>query len=203
VEHYLQALVALLAIANPIGAAPIFLGIVQDLDPARKRAAATRAALAVFAILAVAAVAGQGVLSLFGVSLAAFRAAGGLVIVLMGLEMLGGQATRVQQDRGSADATEGALLVPFAMPLVAGPGSITTVITLAVAHRSEHLPIVALAASAGLAAVLWLTLRIIVANEHVLGAQGQRILTRFMGLILVAIGFQIGLDGVREFFLGT
>lgn len=199
-EAYLQALVALLAIANPIGAAPIFLGIVQGLDPAQKRAAAVRASLSVFAILAASAILGHAILALFGISLSAFRAAGGLVIVLMGLEMLRGDATRVQHEPDRFSTADDELLVPFAMPIVAGPGAITTVITLAVTHRTGHLPLVALAGSAGLAVLLWLTLWVMVSNERLIGMQGQRILTRFMGLILVAIGFQLGLDGVRDFF---
>jgi multiple antibiotic resistance protein len=202
-EVYLQAFIALLAIANPVGAAPIFLGIVENLAPAQKRAAVTRASLAVFLILAGSAVVGQSVLTVFGISLPAFRAAGGLVIVLMGLEMLRGQATRVQRDAADSEAAEGELIIPFAMPIVAGPGSITTVITLAVAFRQGHLPLVALAASAGVAAIMWLSLRIMVSNERLIGARGQRIMTRFMGLILVAIGFQLGLDGVRAFFAGA
>src|SRR5215831_1482598 len=109
-EAYLQALVALLAIANPIGAAPVFLGIVRGFSPTEKRAAALRASLAVFVILAVSAVAGHAILTLFGISLPAFRAAGGLVIVLMGLEMLRGEATRVQQDPGDPEAAEGEIL---------------------------------------------------------------------------------------------
>src|SRR5215475_5554678 len=150
-EAYLQSLIALLAIANPIGAAPVFLEIVQGFTPEQKRAAALRASLAVFTILAVASVAGHAILSLFGISLPAFRAAGGLVIVLMGLEMLRGEATRVQQDPGDPEAAEGEILVPFAMPLVAGPGAITTVITLAVAYRTSgfpHIPLDALLGSA-------------------------------------------------------
>jgi multiple antibiotic resistance protein len=203
IEAYLQALIALLAIANPVGAAPIFLGIVQGFSREQKHVAALRASLAVFAILAVAAIAGQAILSLFGISLPAFRAAGGLVIVLMGLEMLRGEPTRVQRDPEDPQTAEGEILVPFAMPLVAGPGAITTVITLAVAHRVGYfklLPLVALVGSLGVAVVLWLILRVTIDNERLLGERGQRILTRFMGLILVAIGFQLGLDGVREFF---
>ncbi len=199
-EAFIQAIVALLAIANPIGAAPIFLGIVEGLEPAQKRAAAVRAALSVFAILAVSAIIGQSMLKLFGISLPAFRAAGGLVIALMGLEMLRGEATRVQHEPDRFSDADDEILVPFAMPIVAGPGAITTVITLAVTHRTDHLPLVALAGSASLAALLWLTLRVMVSNERLMGIRGQRILTRFMGLILVAIGFQLGLDGVRDFF---
>jgi multiple antibiotic resistance protein len=202
-EAYLQALIALLAIANPVGAAPVFLELVRGFSRDQKRSAALRASFAVFAILAVSAVAGQAILSLFGISLPAFRAAGGLVIVLMGLEMLRGETTRVQQDPDDPDAAEGAILVPFAMPLVAGPGAITTVITLAIAHRAASfpfVPLVALVGSAGVAVVLWVILLLMIGNERLLGVRGKRILTRFMGLILIAIGFQLGLDGVREFF---
>jgi multiple antibiotic resistance protein len=126
----LQDAVALLAITNPLGAIPAFLAITERMDSGGRLRAGIRASLAVGIILFVAALAGKPILRAFGISMPAFQAAGGLVILLMGLEMLRGVPTKVQHDEASAESADERVLVPLAMPLVAGPGAITTVITL-------------------------------------------------------------------------
>lgn len=200
-NEFLQAFVSLLAITNPIVAAPIFLGIVAGLPADAKRRSAAHAALTVFAILAGAALGGRAILELFGISLDAFRAAGGLVIILVGLEMLRGSPSMIQQDEASPEDPHDRIFVPFAMPLVAGPGAITTAITLSVTYPSRiYLPVIALIAAAGSALVIWATLRLALSRHRLVTPRVERIVTRFMGLILVAIGFQIGLLGIRDFF---
>jgi hypothetical protein len=126
----LQDIVALIAITNPLGALPVFLAITERLAPAQRSRAGLGAAFAVTIILAVAALAGKPVLAAFGISMPALQAAGGLVVLLMGLEMLRGAPTRVQHDQEPQSAAD-QVLVPLAMPLLAGPGAIATVITLA------------------------------------------------------------------------
>lgn len=200
-NEFLQAFVSLLAITNPIVAAPLFLGIVAGLPLDGKRRAARHAGLAVFAILAGAALGGRYVLELFGISLDAFRTAGGLVIILVGLEMLRGTPSMIQHDAASPEDPRDRIFVPFAMPLVAGPGAITTAITLSVTYPSRvYLPVIALIAAAGSALVLWATLHLALSRQRLVTPRVERIFTRFMGLILVAIGFQIGMLGVRDFF---
>ena len=137
----------------------------------------------------------------FGISLDAFRTAGGLVIILVGLEMLRGSPSGIQTDEASPDDPRDRIFVPFAMPLVAGPGAITTAITLSVTYPSRlYLPVIALAAAVACALVIWLTLRLALIRERLVSPRAERIFTRFMGLILVAIGFQIGMLGIRDFF---
>lgn len=200
-NEFLQALVSLTAITNPIGSAPLFLTIVARLSTQQKIRAAGQAAIAVFVILAGAAIGGRTVLELFGISLDAFRMAGGLIVILVGLEMLRGNLSEVQHDHAAPEDTEDRIFVPFAMPLVAGPGAIATVITLSVAYpKRAYLPLIALAAALGSALVLWITLRIASSRERLVTPRAERIFTRFMGLILVAVGFQLGLLGVRDFF---
>ena len=200
-NEFLQAFVSLLAITNPIIAATLFLGIVAGMPIGARRRAAGQAAMAVLAILAGAAIGGRYVLELFGISLDAFRTAGGLVIILVGLDMLRGSPSGIQRDEASPEDAEDRIVVPFAMPLVAGPGAITTAITLSVAYPSRlYLPVVALLASVATAAVLWATLRLALVRQRLATPRVERIFTRFMGLILVAIGFQIGMLGIRDFF---
>jgi multiple antibiotic resistance protein len=199
-EQLLQAVAAVIAIANPVGSAPLFLLFVDGLSRAEKRQAAGQASFAVLAILGVSALAGRRVLTLFGLDIASFQAAGGLVIALMGLEMLRGEPTQIHSEVPGDEDPRDRILVPFAMPLVAGPGAITTVITLAVTSPGT-LPVEALVASVLTAFVLWLMLLLVIAQERLITPRVRRLFTRFMGLILVAIGFQLGLRGIKGFFM--
>lgn len=198
-EHLIQAIIALLAIANPLGAAPIFFTLTEDLADAERRRAALHASLAVLIILTSAAVVGQWILEAFGISFAAFQAAGGLVVSLMGLEMLRGSPTRVQHDHNGDDDREDSILVPFAMPLVAGPGAITTVITLTTRYQSWRGISDALVAVAVTTVLLYAALRSSTWLAKRLSSRAHRIFLRFMGLILLAVGAQLLLTGVRSF----
>lgn len=198
-DDFLHAVIGLFAITNPLGAAPVFVGVVAGASRARQREAARQLSLAVFVILGGSALIGQTVLDMFGITIDAFRAAGGLLLVLIATDMLrGGKPSSVQAEHASD--LDDQILVPLAMPLIAGPGAITTSITLALGHSRWGVPWVALAASAAVAALLFVTLRLFIDHDRLLSPRGQRILTRFMGLILMAIGFQLGLGGIRGFF---
>ncbi len=198
-DHFIQALASLFAIANPIGAAPVFLSLVGDSEAADRRRIAWRTSAAVFAILAIASLTGSAILSFFGLSVAALQAAGGLVIGLMGLEMTRGQPTQVQHDPGHSGGDDPSL-VPLAMPLIAGPGAITTAITLTAAEPGWQGVTEVIAAAFILALLLCATLLVATRLQQVLTRRGQRVFLRFMGLLLVAIGAQLLMSGVRDFF---
>ena len=195
----LQALIALIAIANPLAAVPVFLSLVPANDPAAQRHAARRVAIAVFAILAGAVLIGGLVLETFGISFAAFRAGGGLVVTLTGLDML---RSRHWEPPDEAVATNAAdqLLVPVAMPLIAGPGTIITAMTLAARASSGGRPLLVLSAVAAVAVVVGIVLALAGMLQQRIGTRGQGLVARFMGLVLVAIGAQLVLGGVAEFF---
>jgi multiple antibiotic resistance protein len=201
-SSFVQAVIAVIAIANPLGAAPIFLSLTDDLDRAARVRAAARVALAVLIILTASALFGRVILGAFGISDAAFRAAGGLVIVLMGLEMLRGTPTRVQHDHHDTQPDDDAILIPLAMPLIAGPGAITTVITLVAQRPGPRGTMRALVAVGILTVVLFVTLSSASWLARVITARGQRIFLRFMGLILIAVGAQLLMTGTRSFFAG-
>lgn len=194
----LQDIVALLAISNPLGALPVFLAITEGMTPAERRRAGLRAAFAATTILAAAALVGAPILAAFGISMPALQAAGGLVILLMGLEMLHGAPTRVQHDDETQSRAD-RVLVPLAMPLLAGPGAITTVLTLSsgVEALTETIALLmaVVAVGVGIAGILASATRL----AGLLGSRGQRILLRFMGLILAAVGAQLLLAGVHSF----
>jgi multiple antibiotic resistance protein len=194
----LQQIVAVLAITNPLGAVPVFLAITEGLSPAERWRAGLRAALAVTVILCVAALAGKPVLAAFGRSMPALQAAGGLVVLLMGLEMLHGAPTKVQHDQEPQRMQE-QVVVPLAMPLLAGPGAITTVLTLSsrvVTWREMAMLLIAVGV---VGAVIAIALTSASRLGAVIGYRGQRILLRFMGLILAAVGAEVLLAGIYTF----
>lgn len=197
---FLQATIALIAIANPFAALPVFLSLVPGHDAASQRAAANRVALAVFAILAGAALIGRFVLLLFGISFAAFRVGGGLVVTLTGLDMLRARDRGREEDPAATLSAADQLLVPVAMPLIAGPGTIITAMTMAAATRPTTVPWVVLVAVGVTALAVWLVLAMSGWMQQRLGARGQAIAVRFMGLVLVAVGAQLVLGGIAEFF---
>jgi multiple antibiotic resistance protein len=194
----LQAMIALIAIANPLAAVPVFHSLVPARDPLARRQAATRVALAVFAILTGAVLGGGLVLDVFGVSFAAFRVGGGLVVTLTGLDML--RMRHAEPDDAVVPSADDQLIVPVAMPLIAGPGTIITAMTMAARAASAGRTWLVLISVAVVAAVVWLVLVMSGWLQRRLGARGQAIVVRFMGLVLVAIGAQLVLAGVSDFF---
>ena len=197
--YFVQAFAAAFASTDPVGAAPVFLGLTAHMDARQKRHAAIRASISSFLILAVAVVAGRFILGLFGISLPAFQAAGGLVIVLMGLEMLRGTPTRVQHDDSEGEEKEDPIIVPFSMPLIAGPGAITTMITLTARAEGWAAQFIVLCAVAAETCVLLFILLSAAWLSSHFSRSGLRVLLRFLGLILLAIGAQLLLSGVQQF----
>jgi len=194
----LQDIVALLAISNPLGALPVFLAVTEGVTPGERSRAGLRTAFAATTILAAAALAGRPILAAFGISMPALQAAGGLVILLMGLEMLHGAPTKVQHEEGQ-QSTADRLLVPLAMPLLAGPGAITTVLTLSSRAGTWTETTMLLIAVVTVGATIGVILSSAARLGNLLGARGQRILLRFMGLILAAVGAEVLLAGVYTF----
>jgi len=193
----LQAMIALIAIANPLAAVPVFHSLVPAGDPLARRQAATRVAFAVLAILTGAVLGGGLVLDVFGVSFAAFRVGGGLVVTLTGLDML---RTRHAEPDDAVTPSADQLIVPVAMPLIAGPGTIITAMTMAARAASVGRTWFVLISVAVVAVVVWIVLVLSGWLQQRLGARGQAIVVRFMGLVLVAIGAQLVLAGVAAFF---
>lgn len=196
-SEFVQAIVTTVAVMNPVGTAPIFQNMVSPLDARGQRRAAVWACAFIGAILLGAAFAGKVVLDTFGISIDAFRAAGGVVLGLMGYNMLSGSKSEEHERLADEESIREHLLIPFAMPIVAGPGAITAVITLAVSHTAYGIPWTAMAAVGVGVLATGLCLALILAFGRYLSQDAQRIFTRFMGLILMAMGMQFLLDGAR------
>jgi multiple antibiotic resistance protein len=198
-EHHLQAIVTVLSLVNPMICGAMFAQIEAGQARAVQLGDATRAALAVLVILVGAALVGARVLEVFGVSLEAFSVAGGGVLAWIGFTMLRGnsaQAPDPTKDSGDAKRS----LTPVIL-FAASPGTITGVITLAVVHTKLRLPVMALVAVAVATLVMWIVMVLMARGGSRAGGGFLRdTATRFMGLIVVAMGVQFALVGCRDFF---
>jgi multiple antibiotic resistance protein len=199
-EQHLQAIATVLSLVNPVICGAMFARIEAGQARAALLADATKAAFAVLVILVIAALAGARVLQVFGVSLDAFSVAGDGVLAWIGLTMLRANSAPAQDPskEGADEKRSITRLILFA----ASPGTITGVITLAVAHAQLLLPVTALVAVAVATAVMWIVM-VLKARGGTRAPGGflRDTATRFMGLIIVAMGVQFALTGARNFFL--
>jgi multiple antibiotic resistance protein len=184
---------SLFSVINPIEAAPIFVSLTAGAREERRRMA-FRASFAAALILALFALTGGAIFSAFGITLPAFQIAGGILFTSMGLRTLGEDE---RPERTSAVVTRDPSIVPLGMPLIAGPGAISTVMVLVgQARDGGHRMALALA----IAANIFLTLIILLAAPALvarIGDTGQRIVSKIMGLITTVIGVQFILNGVE------
>ena len=191
--------VGLLTITNPIGNLPIFLTLTADQGERRRRQTAMFVAFAVFVVLVVALLAGEPVLELFDIDLHAFRVAGALVIAALGWAMLTARRSPVL---GRRDEAQSVTIVPLAIPVLAGPGAISLVITYGVRADSfrEYALEVAIIGLVALAVAAVLVVGPVVAR--ILGSTGMDVLTRIFGLLILAIAIGAIFDVLKEEFPG-
>ncbi|ABC82393.1 MarC family protein [Anaeromyxobacter dehalogenans] len=194
---------ALFFVVDPFSAVPFFLALTRNDDPRRRREIALRASVTAFAVLAAFALTGEWIFRLLGIGLPAFKVAGGVVLLLLALDMVRTQPSRTRITQGEVDASadkEDVAIVPLAMPLLAGPGSIATAIVLMVRARGEDWwhPLPVLLAIALTCLASYLILAGAARTEKVLGRTGLAILERVAGLLLVAIAVQFMMDGLAE-----
>ena len=197
-NEYVRFFTALFVILDPFAVIPIFLTLTVGYTQVERARIVLRAALTVAGVLLVSAVFGEAILTGLGTSLASFRVGGGLILVLMALVMLHGQSNREAIDLTDRDAIA---IVPLAIPLMAGPGAISTVIieTHRVGMHSGHIFIV-MAIIVLVSFILWVMLRMAEPIGRIFGKMGMSIMNRILGLILVAIGIEIMANGLKDLF---
>src|SRR5436309_10585992 len=201
----LLSLSAIFFVVDPMGAIPIFIAMTRNDPPEKRRDMARRAAIAAFFVLTTFAVAGTLIFKVFGVTLGAFKVAGGVLLLLTSIEMLRAQP---QRSRGTPEETqegfekEDVAIFPLAIPLLAGPGSIATVTALMGRAGSPifMLPVVMAIAVTCFASYLMLCAagRI----SRLLGVTGITVMNRVIGLIIGAIAIQFVFDGIKDSFPG-
>lgn len=197
----LLAVSALFFIVDPIGVLPIFVSITTDDSPEKRRKMAAKACWVAGAILVGFAIAGGALFKLLGVTMPAFKVAGGIALLLSGIEMLRGQSAPLKtsaEEQAEGAAKEDVAIVPLAMPLLAGPGSIATVMVLI--SRAEG----AIATAGVLVAIVatmlasYLILRTAEYTDRWITTTTKTILVRVMGLLLAAIAVQFTIEGTVE-----
>ncbi|MCL4784044.1 MAG: YchE family NAAT transporter [Bryobacterales bacterium] len=203
--EYARNLIGLWAVVDPIGAVPLFIGLMPHATAEERRRTARHSAIAVAIILVGAMFAGAPILSLFGISIPAFRVGGGILILLMALEMLKanhGRARHTEEEDAEALEADSIAVVPLAIPLMAGPGAISLVIVTA-NHAKDWVDIGALILNCLITAFsVWVCLRLASTIRRMLGATGINIAMRVMGMILTAIGVELITTGFKELFPG-
>lgn len=202
----IKAAFALFAIVDPVGVIPIFLLATQGYTLAQSHAAARIAALTVLGVLTLFTFLGEPLLMFFGIRLAAFAVAGGLLLLLLALSMVQAHVSPQRQTRDEAveaEEKDAVGVVPLGIPLLAGPGAITHVIVAAgaaqgnLAHQSMLLiPVAAVAFS------VWLAFRAAPLIARRLGRTGIHVVTRLMGLIIAAISIEMIAGGLGKLFPG-
>ena len=203
-SEYLRFVVTLTAVVDPFLAVPFFLTLTASRSDDERRRLARVVALTVFAVLAVAVFIGEVLLLFIGASLPAFRVGGGLVLLLMALAMLNAQAGGVRQSQAEArELEQGELhgVVPLAIPLLAGPGAISTSIIAAEGGGLVHQLVIVLCIAV-VCLVSWLTLRAAHRIAARMGTTGLNVATRILGLLLAAMAVQTMAVGLKQLFPG-
>ena len=201
-DQSLYASIALIALTNPLAELPFFFAATDGFSRPQMRRASVKVAFGVLIVLSVAAVGGARILSLIDVSFAAFRTAGGLVVILASLEMLRGAGFGITGVHRNPGETEDHLWVPLVMPLIAGPASITAAITLALDEPGVLIGLPVATLTAVVIASVGVLLVLLAASflSDALSRRAVRIFERFSGLILLAIACEMVLGGIQEFF---
>jgi multiple antibiotic resistance protein len=200
-DYLKTALATLFVTIDPPGLAPVFIGLTLGMNAESKRAVAWRACVIAFAILAAFAFGGRIVLEALGVSIPAFRIAGGLLLFYVSFDMLfslrGERKREIASDAVTIDHIRNIAAFPLAIPLMAGPGAITATMLLAGRAAGDWGALAGLMAVA--AAVMAVSLMVFLAAERItgaLGVTGNIVLTRMFGLVLAAMAVQFVIDGV-------
>jgi len=189
------------AIMNPLANAPVFLGLTSEDDAATRKAVARNCLILAFCIIAVFSLAGNLILEMFGITLFAFRVAGGILVFVIGYNMLHGEQSKVHQaaetdSNASHEAQLSIAISPLAVPILAGPGTIATAMNFVAERTLLHVGITI----GSFAFICGVTYIFFMSGEKLLGFLGDNAvnaITKMMGLILSVIGVQMFIEGIH------
>ena len=197
----INAVVTLLVTIDPAGLAPLFLAVTGGMDTAQRKQVALRSALIAFAILLVFTIAGSGILALFGITLPAFRVAGGLLLFWIAFEMIFEKRQERHEETTkkaiTADQVRSMAVFPLAIPLIAGPGAISAAILLSNDFATPLQRATLIGIIAAIILLVYLVFLLAEKVDKLLGETGRSVLTRLLGVILSALAVQFVADGVK------
>lgn len=199
ITFLITAFVTLFVVIDPIGTAPLFVALTQGLTPARRRSIGIRACVIAAILLALFGIAGEDFLRFIGISMPAFQIAGGILLFLTALDMLfdrRSQRRRDHADEGTNEPADDPSVFPLAMPLIAGPGAMATMVLL-IGDAGRSAQGVALVTAVMLAVIVLVFLAFLSAGliERLLRRTGTMVMTRLFGLLLAALSVQFVLNG--------
>ncbi|MGZ3639751.1 MAG: MarC family protein [Ktedonobacterales bacterium] len=200
---FIKALVALFTVIDPVGLVPVVLALTSGLKPEERSRVVTRAIIIAAGVIAVFAVLGQAIFASLGVTPAAFSIAGGVLLFLVAIDMLFGRqsgARETPREARDARTREDISVFPLAIPMIAGPGTITTVILLVDSAGSDPLQWLAIAIAAALTlTAAWLAMSISMQIQKRIGTTGILVLSRVLGMLLAAVAVQFILNGITTY----
>lgn len=190
----IKTFVAVFVLADAIGNVPVVLVLTKGMEPEQRNKVIDKAILVAIAVLLIFAFGGQLILSYLDISMGSLRVAGGLLLLLISLQMLQGDL-----DTPVIDKERDVAITPLALPLLTGPGTLTTVMLLMSESPNPHISVIV-----GIVAAMfvsWLILRQANFIDQWFGAEGEVIVTQLLGFLLAALAVEIGSTGIRELFL--
>ena len=203
----LKIFLALIVLVNPFAALSLFIDITKNATRSQERKVAVISAATVFITIAAFTIAGEPILKVLGISLGSFRIAGGLLVVLIAIGMMNGSGNIAKPQVGTANDLKGATfhgaasaVVPLTIPMVIGPGGISTVIIYAASGHSYINTMAILAAGFIISIVTYLSFMAAGQVSRFLGETGLNVLNRIMGMLLAAVGVEILVSGIRSIF---
>lgn len=198
-SEYLEVLISLLAVANPLAIAPVFLAMTGHFDTSRRIRNATMAALTITVTGILAIYVGEALFKAFSIGIPSFRVAGGLCILLTAIQMVR-QGVKPPEGQEAVETDVG--IVPIGIPLICGPGTISAVIIQSHEFESAVDNMILAWCVVGLALVSWVSLAGAQFVSRLLGDTGMDVMTRIFGLILAALAFEFISSGLLELFPG-
>jgi multiple antibiotic resistance protein len=196
----LQTFLTLFVVIDPVGLVPVFVALVGDRSEAAQRSTARRAILISAVLLAAFALIGGPLLAYLGISLAALQVAGGILLFRIAVDMVFAQYRReTTEEEVESQTREDVSVFPLAIPLIAGPGALASILVLASEAHGDPVDLALILAMAGLVLlVAWALLRVSGPVAALLGRTGVNVITRILGVVLAALAVQLVANGLQE-----
>jgi multiple antibiotic resistance protein len=200
-EMLVSAFVTLFVIIDPVGLTPLFIALTSGMTEDERTRVGRRAVIVAFAILLAFGLFGERLLTAIGISMPAFRVSGGLLLFLTALDMLFERRTDRRERRANETPPDPSVF-PLAMPLIAGPGALATIVLLSTRNTGDTVALVGIHLVMTLVlAITYVLFRMSAQVERLLGHIGIVVLTRLLGILLAALSVQFVLDGLRDYGL--
>jgi len=200
ITEYVKLSIGLIAICNPLSTLPVYLSLTEQFSSSQKKRTVLVAALAFVVILILFTFLGEVILQFFGITIQAFRIAGGIYLLLMALAMLRGNPSSGHKQKPNVADMHSIAIVPLAIPLTAGPGALSTIIVYAHRHTSIAHDLLVSAVVVTVGVIFYLMLWFAPFMSKMVGKTGLTVFNRIMGLIIAAIAIEFIIDGLAVHF---